>query len=325
MKLRFLLATLILGGSNIASAEIMSESTTNINEVLGAGPDLAEPSKYNGSAESKVYDEPAFIDSSSDDGLSTAADVPISPYVIVGVDFDQANGAINGPTNTGSVPFTDNIAYFRLGMDKKIGSSWIIGGSIRQNSLFPVQAIREQNNSSTFPPSASSTEARIQAAYGTKFGLANVVRLDGLSGAYGAPGTVLNPTLRLEDFLRYTTQYSDKYYQFVGGRARIRSNETWDSRIFAGQGFRFNEYNYYEIGFIQDFSKLGYNSRGLQTAYSDGMPVGVVSRQLITNSYTLVFKNKMSLNFNANWVGSSYFTSNYQNGYELESSLRIPF
>lgn len=325
MKLRFLLATLSLGGSNIASAEIMSESTTSINEVLGAGPDLAEPGKYNGGTESQVYEEPAFIDSSSEDSLSTAADVPISPYVLVGVNFDQANGAINGPTNTGSVPFTNNMAYFRLGMDKKIGSGWIIGGSIRQNSIFPVQAIREQNNSSTFPQAASATEVRIQAAYGTKFGLTNVVRVDGLSGAYGPPDIVVSPTLRLEDFLRYTTQYSDKYYQFVGGRARIRSNETWDSRVFAGQGFRFNEYNYYEIGFMQDFSKLGYNSRGIQTAYSDGTPVGVVSRQLITNSYTIVFKNQMSLNFNANWIGSNYFTSNYQNGYELETSLRIPF
>ena len=298
-------------------------------ETVGSAPQQAPVGKYVNKPESQVYDEPAFVDSSSPSG-GTAADVPISPYVIIGVDFDQ-QGGIQGAKNGGTVPFTDNGAYFTIGADKKIGNSgWVLGGYIKQKGSFAVQ----QNDADAgapnggFNPAVSSTEARIQAAYGTSFGLANIIRLDGMTGPYGAPGMSVNPQLRVENFTRYDTQYNKEFYQFAAQRLRYRTDGGYDARWLVGQGFQFSTHDTYEVSFIQDFAQAG-EVGGLPTMVNgtNGSPflAGTISKQLLTNSYTHVFSNKTALSLNANWVGSTYYTGNYQSGFEAEASFRIPF
>lgn len=316
-----------ISGINFAVAAPVDSSSVSPEQV--GVIEAAPAGKYVNKPESSVYEEPSFVDSSSPSG-GNAAEVPISPYVIVGVDFDQ-QGSIQGAKNGGTVPFTDNGAYFTIGADKKIGNSgWVLGGYIKQKGTFSVQ----ENDASPEPgvpnyaPSVASTEARIQAAYATSFGLANIVRLDGLSGAYGAPGITINPQLRVENFTRYDTQYSDSIYQFAAQRLRYRTDGGWDARWILGQGFHFNEHNTYELSVIQDFAQAGEVS-GLPTMVTGtaGSPflAGTVSKQLLTNSYTHVFSNKTSVTLNANWVGSTYYTGNYQSGFEAEASFRIPF
>lgn len=324
-KLMFIL--LASSGINFALAESSNESSNVEREDVGL-IETAPAGKYKNKPESAIYEQPAFVNSSSPTGGS-GAEVPISSYVIIGVDLDQ-QGGIQGAKNGGTVPFTDNGAYFTLGFDKKVGDSWVIGGYIKQKSTFPVQQndASDPQNSGYFP-STSSTEARIQAGYATDYGLANIVRVDLLSGAYGAPGFYFNPVLRFEEFLRYDTQYSKEFYQFAGGRARYRTDGGWDARAFIGQGFQFSERDTYELAFIQDFAQAGevYGGGAFTVAGPNGQtfPAGIVSKQLLTNSYTHVFSNKTSISMSANWVGSTYYTGNYQSGYEVEANFRIPF
>lgn len=299
---------------------------SDLRENVGGAPEQAPAGKYMNKPESQIYDEPAFVDSSSTDG-GTAADVPISPYVMIGIDLDQEFGApvYDGQSNTGSVPFTDNWAYFTLGVDKQVSEHWVLGGSIKQKSTFGVQAQENVSGSNIFAPAASVTEARIQAAYGSDYGLANIIRVELLSGQYGAPGQSIDPVLRFEDYLRYDTQYNKLFYQLVGARARAKTNGAWDARAFIGQGFQFSQRDTYEVSVVQEFEQLG-NVSGAPTTYAgSNTPVGVISKQMLTNSYTHVFANKTSLGIDANWVGSTYFSGNYQSGLELEANFRIPF
>lgn len=324
------LMLILLAGSSIniaMAATPNNESSTVVREDVGI-IEAAPAGKYKNKPESTIYEQPAFVNSSSPTGGS-GAEVPISPYVIIGVDLDQ-QGSIQGAKNGGTVPFTDNGAYVTLGFDKKVGDSWVVGGYIKQKGTFPVQ----QNDASDpqnggYFPSTSSTEARVQAGYATSYGLANIVRMDFLSGAYGAPGFYFNPTLRFEEFLRYDTQYSKTFYQFSGGRARYRTDGGWDARAFIGQGFQFSERDTYELAFVQDFAQAGevYGGGAFTVVGPDGQSflAGVVSKQLLTNSYTHVFSNKTSINLSANWVGSTYYTGNYQSGFDVEANFRIPF
>ncbi len=321
---------ILLAGSSIniaMAATPNNESSTVVREDVGI-IEAAPAGKYKNKPESTIYEQPAFVNSSSPTGGS-GAEVPISSYVIIGVDLDQ-QGSIQGAKNGGTVPFTDNGAYVTLGFDKKVGDSWVVGGYIKQKGTFPVQ----QNDASDpqnggYFPSTSSTEARVQAGYATSYGLANIVRMDFLSGAYGAPGFYFNPTLRFEEFLRYDTQYSKTFYQFSGGRARYRTDGGWDARAFIGQGFQFSERDTYELAFVQDFAQAGevYGGGAFTVVGPDGQSflAGVVSKQLLTNSYTHVFSNKTSINLSANWVGSTYYTGNYQSGFDVEANFRIPF
>ncbi|RTL02062.1 MAG: hypothetical protein EKK57_02950 [Proteobacteria bacterium] len=319
---KILVSLVVITSSPLIMAEPTNESDLEEVGMIQAAPE----GKYTNSAESTTYDQPAFIDSSSPSG-GNAADIPIAPYVIIGVDFDQ-QGSIKGSDNGGTVPFTDNGAYFTVGMDKRISDSWIIGGYIKQKGSFVVQQNDASNpNNNGYLPSAASTELRLQAGYTTNYGLANIVRLDALSGAYGAPGLEFTPALRVENFTRYDTQYNKTFYQFAGQRLRYRTDGGWDTRWFLGQGFQFNDYNTYEVSFIQDFAQAG-EVNGLPLYINNNgsqFLAGIISKQLITNSYTHVFTNKTSLSLNANWVGSTYYTGNYQSGFEVEASFRIPF
>lgn len=332
------LVLMLSGLCSIAQAANSSESsintntqTTNINtaQTVGGPPELAPVGKYlTPTTESHVYDNPSYVDSSTPDG-GTAAEVPISPYVIIGIDMDQQSNGWKMTGNGGTIPFTDNWAYFTLGADQRMGNSgWTLGGYIKQLSYVPLQQNNAASSSNSgFIGAYDGTQLRFQAAYATQFGLANIMRVDAMT-YYGAPGMSVQPMLRFEDFIRYDTQYNRKYYQFTGGRARYVTNNAYDARAFIGQGFKFNTYNTFEVAAVQDFSKLGDNyGQPIMIVAPDGSLSypGIVSKQLITNSYTHVFKNKTSVTVNADIVGSNYFANSYQVGYDLEASFRVPF
>jgi len=324
---KLILTIIAASSASFAVATPNEESSTTEREEVGIIAETAPSGKYKNKPESSIYEQPAFVNSSSPTG-GTGAEVPISPYVIIGVDFDQ-QGGIQGAANGGTVPFTDNGAYFTLGFDKKVGDSWVIGGYIKQKGSFAVQQndASEPNNGGYFP-STASTEARIQAGYGTSYGLANIIRIDALSGAYGAPGFQFSPVLRFENFTRYDTQYSKAFYQFAAQRLRYRTDGGYDARWLIGQGFQFNEHNTYEVSIIQDFAQAGeVNGAPFYVAGGNGSKflAGTISKQLLTNSYTHVFSNKTSLSLSANWVGSTYYTGNYQSGFEVEAGFRVPF
>lgn len=296
-------------------------------ENVGLGSESAPANKYTGES---TLDEPEFIDDNSSPDGGDAANVPLASYIMTGFNLDQQSAGRLTRSNGGTVPFTDNNFYIMVGTDKKLSSDWVVGGYLQQKRNFPIQQNNADNpeNNGYFAAN-NSTEGRVQGVYSTSFGLVNAIRLDLLSGVYGGSANVpFEPTLRIEDFIRYTTQYNKTFYQFTGGRFRYRTNKAWDTRGFIGQGFQFSPQNTYEISFIQELSKIG-NANGspLLVFDSDGNSFfpGIVSKQYLTNSYTHVFRNKTSLNLNANLVGSTYYTSNYQIGFEVEIGYRIPF
>jgi len=120
-----------------------------------------------------------------DDSGSTGGEVPLSPYIIYEIDLDPgANG----------VSFSSASQFVRVGLDKRIASSnWTFGGWVSQSGS--IDGINDSSDANL-----QLTQARIQAAYGTSFGLVNIIRADEL--VFSGNNTPSYQTQRFEDFLR---------------------------------------------------------------------------------------------------------------------------
>lgn len=246
--------------------------------------------KYN-SNESSAYDTPLFID----EGAFTAGEVPLSPYIVYEIDFDpSANG----------VAFGDTSQFLQVGLDTKISNSWVLGGSAKQGMY--IDGIGSNSTYSQF------TMFRVQAAYGTSFGLANVIRLDEIIW-YGNNNPTYQ-TQRIEDFLRWDTQYSDTYYQFVGQRSRVRTDGAWDFRAFIGQGIKFDDYDTWELSVWEQWNQLG-----------NGSQTGIYTSPHVSTTYSHTFMNKLTLYGEIDWEASTYATQIYQNSLGAEAGIRFPF
>lgn len=252
--------------------------------------ELPPPGKYNDN-ESSAYDTPLFID----DGSLTASEAPLSPYIIYEIDFDPgANG----------VAFGDTSQFLQVGVDEKISDNWLLGGSAKQGMY--IDGIGSNSIYSQF------TQFRIQAAYGTSFGLTNLIRLDEIIW-YGNNNPTYQ-TQRFEDFLRWDTQYSNTYYQFAGQRSRVRTDGAWDFRSFIGQGIRFDDYDTWELSVWEQWNQLG-----------NGSQTGVYTSPHVSTTYSHTFMNKLTLYGQVDWEGSTYATQNYQNSFGAEAGIRVPF
>lgn len=246
--------------------------------------------KYN-TNESSAYDTPLFID----EGAFTAAEVPLSPYLVYEVDFDPG---------TDGVAFGSTSQSLQVGLDEKISNSWILGASAKQGVY--IDGIGTNSLYSQY------SMFRVQAAYGTSFGLANVIRLDEIIW-YGNNNPTYQ-TQRLEDFLRWDTQYSDTYYQFVGQRTRVRTDGAWDFRSFIGQGIKFDDYDTWELSVWEQWNQLG-----------NGSQTGIYTSPHVSTTYSHTFMNKLTLYGQIDWEGSTYATQNYQNTFGAEAGIRFPF
>lgn len=246
--------------------------------------------KYN-SSESSAYDTPLFID----EGALTSGEVPLSPYIVYEIDFDpEANG----------IAFGDTSQFVQVGVDKKISNSWVLGGWAKQGMY--LDGIGSRSTYSQF------SQFRIQAASGTSFGLVNVIRLDELIW-YGNNQQTYQ-TQRVEDFLRWDTQYSDTYYQFAGQRSRVRTDGAWDFRTFIGQGIKFDDYDTWELSLWEQWNKQG-----------NGAQTGIYTSPHVSSSYSHTFRNKLTLYGEVDWEASTYATQNYQNSFGAEAGIRFPF
>lgn len=246
--------------------------------------------KYN-TSESSAYDTPLFID----EAAFTSGGVPLAPYIVYEIDFDpSANG----------VSFGDTSQFLQLGMDKKISNSWLLGGAIKQGAY--INGIGANSTYSQF------SLFRIQAAYGTSFGLANVIRVEEIIW-YGNNNPTYQ-TQRIEDFLRWDTQYSNVFYQFVGQRSRVRTDGGWDFRTFIGQGLKFNDYDTWELSVWEQWNQLG-----------NGSQTGIYTSPHVSTTYSHTFMDKLTLYGELDWEGSTYATQTYQNSFGAEAGIRYPF
>ena len=283
------------------------------SESVGILLEAAPTNKYKNKPESTIVDVPLFLD----DSAGTAGGVPLSPYIIFEVDLDP------GPNG---VSFQDATSYVQLGMDKKIGNGWTLGASAQQSvNIDGINGSQDWNNSGQ-----QTTRLRLQAGYGTSFGLVNIIRVDQLiwtggqfapgGGPYGTGGDRPSyQTQRIENFTRYDTQYSDFMYQFAGQRLRMRSDGGYDYRLFGGQGFQFTDRDNLELTFYQQWTRLGGTFGAVKT--------GVFGTQEINANYSHTFANKITLYGTAIWQGSTFGMTNgsWSNSFGAEAGVRIPF
>lgn len=271
---------------------VKNKSTTTHVQYPGRFESAPE-GKYRNKPESSVFDVPLFLDDSG----STGGEVPLSPYIIYEIDLDP------GPNG---VSFSNASQFVRLGLDKRVASSnWTLGGWVSQSgSIDGINGSSDAN--------LQVTQARIQAAYGTSFGLVNIIRADEL--IFSGNNTPSYQTQRFEDFLRWDTQYSKLYYEFAGQRVRVLTNGGWDYRGFIGQGFQFTDRDNWETTIMQQWVKLG-----------NGSQTGVFNLQHLSTAYSHTFANKVTLYGDIEWEGSNYATQTYSNSFGFEAGMRVPF
>lgn len=257
-----LLSALLAASFGVAYAAPADATVSNsVVEEVPAG-------KYE-TAPKKTVDEPAFVDSSSD----TAAAIPVTAYVQVGVDLET-----NTPNN--NVSLANNGAYATVGADMKVSPSWVLGGYVKHKSKFG--GVNLPDGSAT----AASDELRLSAGWGSSFGLSNVIRIDTMSGDYGT-GQEYKPVMRLENFTRYDTKYSKAQYQFASVSVRGRTDGGYNAEAVIGQGFRFSDRDTLELAAKNDFSQDGSflaNSGMLNKMNHTGM----VSKQKVSMAYTQI-------------------------------------